>query len=219
VYAVAQGTAAASPTKASLPVGATELATVQVAAGATSTNGAGVTITNTARQAVARGARVPVRSQAERDALTAYAGLEVYRLDTGYPERYSAAYGWQTIRNRAFRTTAFTAGTWAATNNYNLATLTVDPQIGPYSVDLHASQIVTTSAGMSGSLRITQGATVLASDRYTQYKDSAQPIRMGYDVPDGSAVTFVANIEVLAGSATTYVDIRNTFLEARVYPL
>lgn len=62
LYGVLQGTAGSSPTKPSLSsiAGAEELATVQVAAGATSTNGANVTITNTARQTVARGGIVPV---------------------------------------------------------------------------------------------------------------------------------------------------------------
>jgi hypothetical protein len=76
------GTVAASPVKPAIPVGALELGTVTVAAGATATNGAGVTIANTARQTVARGARIPVRNAAERDALTTFPGLEVYRLDT-----------------------------------------------------------------------------------------------------------------------------------------
>lgn len=83
VYGVVTGTAAASPTKPALPVGATEIGTVTVAAGATSTNGAGVTIATTAPQVVARGARVPVRNSTERNALTQYAGLEVYRIDSG----------------------------------------------------------------------------------------------------------------------------------------
>jgi hypothetical protein len=39
---------------------------------------------------VARGARIPVRTQAERDALTAFVGLEVFRLDTGAVELCTA---------------------------------------------------------------------------------------------------------------------------------
>jgi hypothetical protein len=95
VYAVAQGTAAATPTRPALPVGAEELGTVTIAAGATSTNGAGVTITNTARLTAGRGAPIPVRNQAERDALTAYPSLKVFRLDLGIEQTYSsAADGW-----------------------------------------------------------------------------------------------------------------------------
>jgi hypothetical protein len=86
-----EGTAGTSPTKPAIPTGALELGTVTVAAGATATNGAGVTITNTVRQTVARGARVPVRDQAERDALTAFPGMEVYRLDTGTIQVRNAA--------------------------------------------------------------------------------------------------------------------------------
>jgi hypothetical protein len=81
LYGVVTGTVGAG--KPALPVGAEELATVTVAAGATSTNGAGVTIANTARITVARGAPIPVTSQAERDALPGkYDGLQVIRRDT-----------------------------------------------------------------------------------------------------------------------------------------
>lgn len=88
LYGVVTGTSGSSPTKPSLAtvVGAVELATVQVAAGATSTNGTGVTITNTAAQVPARGAPVPVRTKAERDALAKYPGLEVVFVaaDSGF---------------------------------------------------------------------------------------------------------------------------------------
>lgn len=82
VYGVLAGVAGAGK-PGPLPVGAIELATVSVSAGATATNGAGVVIANTARLSVARGARIPVRDAADRDAITAFKGLEVYRLDTG----------------------------------------------------------------------------------------------------------------------------------------
>jgi hypothetical protein len=93
-YGATTGTVGAG--KPTIPVGAEELATVDVAAGATATNGSGVTITNTARQTVARGARIPVRNQAERDALTTHPGLEVYRLDTGQVQLRGAA-AWATV--------------------------------------------------------------------------------------------------------------------------
>lgn len=83
LYGVVTGTAAVSPTKPAIPVGAVEIGTVTVAAGATNTAGAGVTIATTAALTVARGAPIPVRNQTERDALTTYAGLTVNRLDTG----------------------------------------------------------------------------------------------------------------------------------------
>lgn len=99
VYGVVQGTASATPAKPSLSgvVGAVEIATVQVAAGATATNGAGVTISNTAAQVVARGALIPVRNQAEQDALTTFPGLRIHRLDTGrgyvYHSSWTQMYG------------------------------------------------------------------------------------------------------------------------------
>jgi hypothetical protein len=97
------GTVAVSPTKPAIPTGAEELGTVTVAAGATATNGAGVTISNTARQTVARNARIPVRDQADRDSLTRFAGLEVYRLDTGQVQLCPSASGtdWLTVYDPA----------------------------------------------------------------------------------------------------------------------
>jgi hypothetical protein len=74
-YGVVTGTVGAG--KPTLPVGAEELATVAVSAGATATNGAGVLITNTARLTNARGAPIPVRTIAERDALPKWVGLTV----------------------------------------------------------------------------------------------------------------------------------------------
>jgi hypothetical protein len=71
------GTAAVSPVKPALPVGALELGTITIAAGTTSTNGAGSTIANTAAQTTTRGGTLLVRTEAERTALTGYAPLEV----------------------------------------------------------------------------------------------------------------------------------------------
>lgn len=92
LYGVVTGTAAASPTKPTVPFGAIEIGTVTVAAGATNTLGAGVTIATTAPQVVARGADIPVRNQTERDALTLFTGLTVKRLDLGgLVQRYTGS--------------------------------------------------------------------------------------------------------------------------------
>ncbi|MDP5182187.1 hypothetical protein QOZ88_06020 [Blastococcus sp. BMG 814] len=98
-----------TPVKPSLTdiVGAEELGTVQVSAGATSTNGSGVVITNTARQSVPRGAPVPVRSKAERDALQAYPGLEVVLI---------AADGSIPAGTKYVCTVAGSPGTWVRTS-------------------------------------------------------------------------------------------------------
>lgn len=130
LYGVVTGTASSSPTKPALTVvGAEELGTVQVAAGATSTNGSGVTITNTARQTVARGAPIPVRTQAERDALTTYPLLCVLRLDTGNLEvRNPGDTGWNVVRYAAGPTTvAFPGGpNYAAVSGYVAPKLMTD---------------------------------------------------------------------------------------------
>lgn len=56
--------------------------------------GGSPTVTNVAPYTVAAGAPIPVRSQAERDALSAYDGLQVYRLDTHTTETYGPT-SWQ----------------------------------------------------------------------------------------------------------------------------
>lgn len=107
LYGVQAGTVGAGEPSITGIVGAKKLGTVAVSAGATNTLGAGIVITNTVEQTVARGARIPVRSLAERDALTSYAGLEVYRLDTGAVElRNAANTAWLTVYDPSARTVA-----------------------------------------------------------------------------------------------------------------
>jgi hypothetical protein len=93
VVAVLQGTSAASPTKpyASLPAGAYVLAEALVNTGAIGTNGAQVTITQVWRYTSLRGVPVPVRNTTERGEITATDRQEVFRLDLGITERYSAS--------------------------------------------------------------------------------------------------------------------------------
>lgn len=95
IYGVVQGTVGAGKPALTI-VGALELGTVTVSAGATATNGANVTIANTARQTVPRGAPIPVTSAAERDALTQFDGLIVNRLDLDRLERSNGT-TWSTV--------------------------------------------------------------------------------------------------------------------------
>lgn len=166
-YGVTSGEAAVSPVKPAIPVGAIELATATVAAGATATNGAGVTITNTARQTVARGARVPVRDQAERDGLTVFKGLEVYRLDTGAVELNTtgAAGGWATTYDPARPVGALLhgAGTQAVgTGAMSVVTLEVSVRAKGMTTDTASGRITATKAGIylvSGMVSFTGNAT------------------------------------------------------------
>ena len=97
VVDVVNGTAAASPTVPDAPAGSLVLAVALVESTATAgTSGAGVTITTSgtvgtspliAPYTTDRGAPIPVRTLAERDALTQYAGLIVDRLDLGILQR------------------------------------------------------------------------------------------------------------------------------------
>jgi len=98
---VTQGSPAATPTKPvptlnNAPVqGALVLAEVLVPTGATATNSAAVQITQVWRHTAARGAPIPVRSQAERDEIALNAFAVVRRLDLpGQPEEYSDGNAW-----------------------------------------------------------------------------------------------------------------------------
>lgn len=158
-YGVTTGTAAASPTKPAIPVGAVEIATVTVAVGATNTLGAGVTIANTAAQVVARGARIPVRTQAERDALTVYGGLEVYRIDTGAVELYSGVSGtWITTTDpgtwSTYTTTWSTNGTVQPAVNNGTLTSRYRKQGRTCDVDIYLTIGSTTDLG-NGDFRFT----------------------------------------------------------------
>jgi len=79
----------ATPTVPAVPVGAVALYSVQILSTATAgTSGAGVTITRLFLWTVPRGVPIPVLSQAERDAITAYETLKVDRLDLHRGEFY-----------------------------------------------------------------------------------------------------------------------------------
>lgn len=82
-YGVTQGDASSSPSKPTgdVPAGALVIASALV--DSTATSGADVTITMEAARVVTNGSPIPVSSTTERDALTAYTGLQVSRLDAG----------------------------------------------------------------------------------------------------------------------------------------
>ena len=92
LFGVASGVAAAAnpvaPT-ALLPVGATELGRNLMTSAATSTLSAGNTITQATQFTALRGTPISVGSQAERDALVLYDGLQVWRRDLLTVETYN----------------------------------------------------------------------------------------------------------------------------------
>lgn len=75
-FELVTGTASASPSTPTLPDGALLLDTLTVPATGT------ISVSQNGPRTVAAGGILPVASQAERDALTAYDGLVVYREDT-----------------------------------------------------------------------------------------------------------------------------------------
>lgn len=96
------GTAAASPTKPSIPVGALELATVVVPAGVTATNASGVSITNTFQYAAPVGGPIRYRSEAEMraDVSNVASGTSAYVAGGG--EFYSRGSYWSRVDATSF---------------------------------------------------------------------------------------------------------------------
>jgi hypothetical protein len=82
---------------AAIPAGAYALASALVLSTATAgTSGVGVTITQQFQWTSTRNDPIPVRNQTERDAITLYDGLTVYRLDTHLTEGYNST-AWSVI--------------------------------------------------------------------------------------------------------------------------
>jgi hypothetical protein len=176
-YGVTAGTAAASPTKPAIPLGAVEIATVQIASGTTSTNGAGATITNSALQVVAAGAPIPVRNTTERNALTTYAGLHVVRLDNGGRiERWVTGTTWVTydalqVPLRSRRVAATASGTLGSGVTVPIAAAAVLPAAPhgtgvPYRIRVSGQIRVDLPAGLGAHLTVTVGATSYEVDRF-----------------------------------------------------
>lgn len=95
VFAVATGTAAASPAKPSIPTGALELATLRVYSGTTATNGGSNTLTNTYQMTAARGGAVYFRKKTDLDLwTTAVAGQDAVVIEAGISYTRAAGSWW-----------------------------------------------------------------------------------------------------------------------------
>lgn len=111
------GTPQASPVDPTAPANSSwlPLARVRVVPGATTFTSADITDLRT--WTTGRGAALPVNNQAERDALTAYDGLRVYRLDAQREEVFIA--GARRTTNGLVANPLRPYGTWIiATSNY-----------------------------------------------------------------------------------------------------
>lgn len=120
LFGVAKGNASTgTPAVPAIPVGALELGRNLMTSAATSTSSAGNTLTQTWRYTALRGCPILVRSQAERDELTALASaafpITVDRLDTGTLERNSGS-GWVPVRIPALPAPTASTATGTAGN-------------------------------------------------------------------------------------------------------
>jgi len=185
LFGVASGTAASSsPVAPTIPAGAFELFRNLMTSAATNTASAGNTITQSALYTAVRGAPVPCRNQAERDALPLFDGQRADRLDLHLVERYNGT-AWVTGLPRvgasvnltdswATQATRTHAGTWSLGEDSGgfVGALTADTtpitipagEGGLYAVSLGFSNsaVMTTSGGF---IQITIGGTLLTGSQ------------------------------------------------------
>lgn len=216
IYGVLAGTVGAGKPSLASIVGAEELATVSVSAGATKTTDGTVLITNTARQVVARGAEIPVRNTTERDALSTYTGLHVKRLDLGgVLERWVTGTTWARydalqipVRNRRVAATASgTLGDGASVPIAAAQTLPAAPHGAgvPYRVTVKGSYQVSLPAGLGAVLTAQVGGTSYELDRETNGGSSSTFTLSGSDdfnVTTDTAQTVTVTLTALAGTIT-----------------
>jgi hypothetical protein len=166
---VITGTAAVSPTKPAIPAGAVEVGTLTIAAGVTATTNVGCTIATTCAWTTAAGADIAVRNQAERDAMTAFDGLQVYRLDTHTVETSNGTVWlggpWLTYTPTL---SGFTIGNGTLAGYYTISGKTVHYEI---RVTIGSTTNITSNMGASlpfppsrvnrpgGAVRLTHGAS------------------------------------------------------------
>jgi hypothetical protein len=192
-YGVTTGTPGVSPTRPALPVGAVELATVTVAAGAANTLGAGVTIAQTARLTNTRGGPIVCRTVAERNALTGYlGGEEVLVLATGMTYKHDGT-RWRFIRYLGPRgnaptvyytrgglsvpnnSTAFVTG-WTAVKSHPFVTVSGD------TFTFQEAGIVTPVARMTSDTDRPGGASAVAMvvSNQPMVAEDTRPRNVGY---------------------------------------
>lgn len=178
-FGVTVGSAAPSnPTKpyASVPDGALVLAESVVAAG--NADAAAAVITMVAPFKVGPGAPIPVRSQAERDALTAFLGRSVARLDQGgRVERYTGS-EWRLIApyaEAAGLQSGFSAGSMASGGASN------SPQVFPTGRFTVPPRVTATLAtGPAGSAFLTARALNVTKDGFDLYIYNTGPSTVSF---------------------------------------
>lgn len=104
----ATGQASATPQKPLIPIGALELATVVVPAGATTTQSSGVVITNSYWMTAMAGGVVNLRSATEQASFPAQGGQVVHRTDLGI-HRVLIGSTWQTVQSSPLPTVVMAA--------------------------------------------------------------------------------------------------------------
>jgi hypothetical protein len=157
------GTASATPSVPATPSGALVLATALV--GTSIANASLATITMIAPYKTARGSKVVVRNATERNALSAYNGLEVFRLDTGITERYFSGV-WGTTRAWSATARSGTSDNFSAATRTSLQSLTFTGPPGTYQLVSRMSISSSVGAADAGLLWLTAAGTdIVASAR------------------------------------------------------
>jgi len=191
---------AGTPVAPATPARCMVLATIQVPM----SGGGSPTVIWVAPYTVAAGAPTPVWSQAERDALTVYNGLQVYRLDLHVVETYNGT-AW-TGAPQAF--TPVYAATGGANSGYTgtgryiqtgkqvtywfqiaMGTITSSAGISSISLPVPASMALAVS---SGSVRLYDSSTVNAHPAVRVALSSASTLAMQVSTTYGGPLSNVA---------------------------
>lgn len=181
VFGVTQGTAAALPTKPTIPAGALELATAVVLSTTTQTSTA--VITQTAPYTAMEGGVVPLRNQAEQDAWAPAEGAVAYRIDTKRVlQRVGTAWAWVSSTcwtGRLGTNTTITASTYTDVLTVSLPS---DAPAGRYSIV--AFPFTWSGSATTHFRRVKWGATTLDGGT------------VGMSVPAGSDFCFPGEWQV-----------------------
>lgn len=189
------GTAAAQPSKPSIPSGAMELGTVTVPAGALATNASGVTITNTFQYTALSGSPVRYRTDAARIADAANVSDGTYAYVTSGDMWVMRTSGWKPVSSNAASSYVRNPTSWSnsTTTLGTVASLVLPTQ--PYDQQVTVSGcLYLSSVGASGN-------TATGSITLTVDSGAEQSLARVPNISVSDARPFTASFIVAAGTS------------------
>lgn len=184
LFGVAVGTASGSPVRPTGSVPAGALVVAEALVGTNIANASLATITMVAPYKVARGAPIPVRSQAERDALAMVDGLRVWRLDTNL-EEWCDGSAWRGVTPGRIGAAISLTDSWVtdATRTHSGTWGALDQQGGAWLGAVSSNTTpLTVPAGTDGTYAITlrmAWTTATTNVGYIQLQTAGTPLFAG----------------------------------------